>query len=660
MAQLRTFRATGVIAALVAALAPTACFGLPAGFTDSIFASGLGGTATAMAFAPDGRLFVLQQTGAVRVITGGQLLTTPFLTLTVDSTGERGLLGIAFDPGFQSNRFLYLYYTSPTPAVHNRVSRFTASATNQNVVEPGSELPLMDLENLSGATNHNGGAMHFGSDGKLYIGVGENANSANAETLANGLGKIHRINPDGSIPGDNPFVATPGARTSIWAYGFRNPFTFAVQPGTGKIYINDVGEGSYEEINDLVKGAFYGWPQQEGPIAPGLIYEPPLFYFPHSGGPITGCAITGGAFYNPPVSQFPASYIGQYFFGDLCGGWVRSLTTANAPVDFTTGYSNPVGYSTGPDGALYVLARGTGQVRRIAYAAPQTISVSPASGSGATQVFTFQFSAANGYQDLGVVNILVNPSLDGNNACYLAYSQPLNVLYLVNDDNSGLLPGLTLNGSGSTSNSQCTVNGGGSSVSGAGNTLTLTLSMSFNASFAGGRIFYLAARDSLQANSGWQALGSRDIPGGAQPNPSVTAIAPGHVNGATQAVAVTFTDAAGAADLGIVNVLIHSYLYGNNSCYFAYSRPQNTLYLVGDSGSLLPGITLNGSGSVGNSQCTVSGAGSSAVVNGNNLTLTLNVTMSASYSGNKVIWAAARSLTEVTAGWQAVGTWSAP
>src|SRR5206468_7454416 len=127
-----------------------------------------------MAFAPDGRLFVCQQGGQLRVIKNGALLPTPFVTLTVDSAGERGLLGVAFDPGFLTNGFVYVYYTATTPATHNRVSRFTANGD----VSMAGETPIIDLNNLSSAMNHNGGAIHFGPDGKLYIAVGENANAA--------------------------------------------------------------------------------------------------------------------------------------------------------------------------------------------------------------------------------------------------------------------------------------------------------------------------------------------------------------------------------------------------------------------------------------------------------------------------------------------------
>ncbi len=192
---------------------------LPNGFSETRVADGLGDP-TAFAFAPDGRIFVTAQSGAVRVIKNGALLSTPFLTITTDNSGERGLLGIAFDPAFTTNQYVDIYYTVPGSPPHNRVSRFTASG---DVAVANSEVALVDLENLS-ATNHNGGAIHFGPDGKLYVAVGENANAANAQTLNNRLGKILRVNADGTIPTDNPFYnQATGSRRSIWALGLRNP-----------------------------------------------------------------------------------------------------------------------------------------------------------------------------------------------------------------------------------------------------------------------------------------------------------------------------------------------------------------------------------------------------------------------------------------------------
>ena len=238
-----------------------------------------------MEIAPDGRIFVCQQGGSLRVIKDGALLSTPFLTLSVDASGERGLLGIAFDPNFASNNFIYVYYTVSTSPRHNRVSRFTA---NGDVAVSGSETVLLDLDNLTSATNHNGGAIHFGPDGKLYIAVGENATASNAQTLNNRLGKILRINSDGTPPADNPFFnQATGNNRSIWALGLRNPFTFAFQPGTGRMFINDVGEASWEEINDGIAGSNYGWPNVEGPSA-NPNFRSPLFAYGHGISATTG------------------------------------------------------------------------------------------------------------------------------------------------------------------------------------------------------------------------------------------------------------------------------------------------------------------------------------------------------------------------------------
>ena len=250
-----------VIAIGTAARTPAAAATLPTGFTESQVAGGLA-SPTAMQFAPDGRLFVCEQGGRLRVIKDGALLPTPFVTLTVNASGERGLLGVAFDPAFAANHFVYVYYTATTPTVHNRISRFTA---NGDVAQPGSEVVILDLDNLSSATNHNGGALAFGPDGKLYAAVGENANSANAQTLANLLGKMLRLNSDGTIPTDNPFFGTAtGRNRAIWALGLRNPFTFAFNPNGPEMFINDVGQNTWEEINDGRAGANYGWPDTEG------------------------------------------------------------------------------------------------------------------------------------------------------------------------------------------------------------------------------------------------------------------------------------------------------------------------------------------------------------------------------------------------------------
>jgi glucose/arabinose dehydrogenase len=360
----------GVIAAAVAALlllparSAQGAATLPAGFIETRVAVGLVAP-TSMTLAPDGRIFVTEQGGRLRVIQGGALLAAPFATFSVDSRGERGLLGVALDPAFSRNGYVYVYLTTRSAPVHNRVVRLRASGNRE---APGSRRLIFRLDNLSAAQNHNGGALHFGRDGRLYVAVGENARPESSQTLRNLFGKMLRINRDGSIPRDNPFFTNPqvvGRNRAIWARGLRNPFSFAVQPGTGRIFINDVGAQTWEEIDSGSKGANYGWPTFEGPEA-SRRFVPPLFAYRHGSTGTTGCAIAGGAFYNAPSVQFPAGFVGDYFFADLCGGWIRryDLGTDRA-LQFASGIQNPVDLDVGNDGSLYYLERGTGSVWRI-------------------------------------------------------------------------------------------------------------------------------------------------------------------------------------------------------------------------------------------------------------------------------------------------------
>jgi glucose/arabinose dehydrogenase len=337
---------------------------LPPGFSQSVVTGGLD-RPTAMALAPDGRIFVAQQGGKLRVVKDGTLLQTPFLSLNVDSSGERGLLGVALDPDFASNGYVYVYYTAKQPRVHNRIARFTADG---DVALAGSGKKLLDLNVLSQKTNHNGGALHFGEDGKLYAAVGENANPENAQTLRNLKGKMLRLNEDGTIPRDNPFYGrAKGKNRAIWALGLRNPYSFAVRPGTGEIFINDVGQKTWEEINRGRAGANYGWPRHEGPESERR-YKPPIFAYRHGETGTTGCAITGGAFYNPQTARFPASYVGDYFFADFCNGWIRRYDPAtDKATAFARGLSFVVDLRVADDGSLYYLSRGSGSLNRIRY-----------------------------------------------------------------------------------------------------------------------------------------------------------------------------------------------------------------------------------------------------------------------------------------------------
>jgi glucose/arabinose dehydrogenase len=408
-----SIRRPAAIPALAAGVAVLALAGaagsatVPSGFIDRVVANGIANP-TAMAFDPSGRLFVAEQGGRLRVIKEGKLLATPFVSLSVDSSGERGLLGVAVDPQFSSagHHYVYVYYTVPGSPPHNRVSRFTASG-DQAV--SGSQQVLLDVNPLTSATNHNGGAIHFGKDGKLYVGVGDNAEGSNSQSMSTLKGKLLRINPDGTIPSDNPFYnSASGKNRAIWALGVRNPFTFAFRRSTGRLFVNDVGQDTYEEIDDGIAGSNYGWPDCEGPCSPANpAYRDPVFYYAHSGAPTpNGCAITGGAFYDPPVAYFPSGNVGKYFFSDLCSGWIYKVDPANgfAKTQFATGISNPVDLQVGADGSLYYLDHNAGLVGRISYQRPPTVGgFSPAKGVAGTT-----FVNVNGTYLAGATSVKFN------------------------------------------------------------------------------------------------------------------------------------------------------------------------------------------------------------------------------------------------------------
>jgi glucose/arabinose dehydrogenase len=406
------------------------------GFTETTVISGIT-RPTAMEFSPDGRLFVLEQTGNVKLVrTNGTTWTA--LHLSVDSNIEHGLLGIAFDPNYAANHYAYLYYTNPNPGAapwatgeHNQLSRFTVNDSDPQRPTFTNEAPILDFDTLTSG-NHNGGAIHFGTDGKLYAGTGDNLQTFStgghtyrvAQTLSSLLGKLVRIDvakfnsgvatrDDTTvghlIPSNNPFVGVAsGIDQLIYCLGLRNPYTFAVQRTSAKIYVNDVGEDTWEEIDQAVAGGNYGWsgPGTDGfgqsPPGPGT-YRDPILAYNHTGGPAGGgCAIVGGSFYNPGNRQFPASYVGKYFYEDLCGGWIRvfdpSKPGSAANPDRSTAFASGTPGSLrdlafSPAGELYYLAGNGGVIKKISYVAPQ-ISQQPVSQSvDAGQTATFRVTA---------------------------------------------------------------------------------------------------------------------------------------------------------------------------------------------------------------------------------------------------------------------------
>src|ERR1700752_297661 len=335
---------------------PAAAQQVPAGFVATQVATGMV-SVTRMEVLPDGRILVLEQFGRIRLIQNGVLQSTNYLNISVDSSGEHGLLGITLDPNFASNNFFYAYYTAPTPTIHNRVSRFTAGATSAN---PASEVMLYDLDTSVHELGwHQGGDIAFGPDGKMYIAVGDDRNGANSQSVTTTFGKILRINIDGSIPTDNPFFSTlSGKYRAIWAMGLRNPFSFDFAKADGKLLIGDVGEETWEEINRGQAGANYGWPETEG-VTNDPRFVSPFLVYDHTFTNSSGCAVTAGAFYQPTTAQFPAKYNGLYFYTDFCVGWIRTLNPNTAATELFAQFTNsPVDLKVANNGTLYYLERG--------------------------------------------------------------------------------------------------------------------------------------------------------------------------------------------------------------------------------------------------------------------------------------------------------------
>ena len=296
-------------------------------------------------------------------------MVSTFTTINCSTNSERGVLGIAFDPDFDQNPYVYVYYTTnanslnPPATPKNRVSRFTA---NGNIVVPFSEVILVD-NIASDAGNHNAGCLRFGPDKTLFIATGDggsdHTNSQNLMTLA---GKILRINRDGSLPSNNPFFGSLSARNEIWCYGLRNPFRFSFRPGTSIPYIGDVGENTWEEVNVGQAGGNYGWNTYEGPTnVAGFIS--PVFYYQHT--QTESAAITGGVF--AVGKRFAPPYDGSYFYGDYVRSVIRRVVFNGSQqyvsdADFEDA-DTPVDFCEGPDGALYYVSIGGGSIRRVVY-----------------------------------------------------------------------------------------------------------------------------------------------------------------------------------------------------------------------------------------------------------------------------------------------------
>ncbi|WP_432993160.1 PA14 domain-containing protein [Dactylosporangium sp. CA-233914] len=346
----------------------------PTGFqTSLVVGSGLDGP-SGFEIAPDGRIFILERTGKIKIFKNGQLLAQPFADLPSEGTGDRGLIGIAFDPDFGvSNHYVYFYYTGLD--LLNHLVRFDAST------DVGADGPYTIFQTQSLSQHlHVGGSIRFGPDGKLYFAVGDNGYSSNAQDLTNPHGKILRINKDGSIPADNPFYGQPGKFDAIWAYGFRNPWRFQFDSATGQLYGGDVGDFTWEEVNHIVKGGNYGWPLKEGMCTASCAgFVDPIYAYNHDG---ESAAVTGGPIYHG--TMFPAEYQGNLFFGDYAKGFIRRAElggagNVTAVHDFDTTAGSVVDLKEAADGSLYYLTYYPGELRRITY---NTVTHLPVANAG--------------------------------------------------------------------------------------------------------------------------------------------------------------------------------------------------------------------------------------------------------------------------------------
>jgi glucose/arabinose dehydrogenase/PKD repeat protein len=392
-------------------------------FVNEVVAPGIS-VATTIAFLPDGRMLVGELTNRVLVVQPGASQPDPLPLLDLDYTyqfGEQGLMDIAVDPNFSQNGFIYIYYTKGFPGAQNRnrLSRFSLSG---NSVVPGSETVLWDDDQVANHEHH-AGAIAFGNDGKIYFTTGDQFVPSSAQQLNNYWGKVLRINPDGSIPFDNPFHDGAGPnKDAIWAYGLRNPYRISIDPVTGRMYIGDVGgndaSNAVEELNLGIAGANYGWPLEEGSGGvPGA--TPPIYSYHHND---RDAAITAGFVYRG--SQFPSEYQGSFFFGDYAQNTIRRLTfdgqgNVAQVFDFLPANGNldellpgdVVKLIEGPDGCLYYIdigfdgayAPNAAAIRRIRYVAGNQPPVVVAAGEPTTGLSPLQvgFSSAGTFDPEG-------------------------------------------------------------------------------------------------------------------------------------------------------------------------------------------------------------------------------------------------------------------
>lgn len=339
--------------------APALATELPPGFQETVLVSGI--VPVAFDWAPDGDLWIASRFGDIWIYR--PLGVTLAGTLTTANSGEHGVAALAVDPDYATNQRVWIYYTAPSPA-RNRLSHFTYSGgtlTDETVVFEGPTLLNMI---------HTGGCLRFAEDGTVFLATGDDAQgSTTAQDTHDLRGKVLHMNQDGSPAGDNPFLDGVSGDPLVWAWGFRNPYRCNLQPETENLFLGDVGQGSWEEVDIAVAGGNYGWAVIEGPEPPGLPgYVYPIHAYPHVSAGST--AVIGGD--HVDHGEFAPAYEHDYFFGDFGTDilYRMVLDASNLPLSVTpwaTETSGAVYIAFGPDGALYYAAIKVGQVRKIEF-----------------------------------------------------------------------------------------------------------------------------------------------------------------------------------------------------------------------------------------------------------------------------------------------------
>lgn len=361
----QTVRAGWLLGLGIAFLSPAGASTLPPGFADTVVLSGFSQPVD-IAWDPNGGLWVVTKLGDVWVHRQGQ--TRLAATLTVETTSDSGIGAIRVDPNYATNRYIWLQYTSPNEKRISRFKNMNDTLLNETVIFKHAML----------SAGFNGGCLLFHPDGTLYLSTGMDGSPSHAQNPHEIRGKLVRINQDGSVPPDNPYADGVSGDPRVYASGFREVFRCALQPGTQKLFLGDVGDSEWEEINVAVPAANFGYPASQGPNPPGLPIEYPLYSYPHQGP--TTCVI-GGDF--APPGNFPSVFTGDYFFGDFSKSILLRMrftpqNTLLSVEPWATGVIRPTTITFGPDHALYYVSYNAGEIRRIAYVG------GPGSGGRAT------------------------------------------------------------------------------------------------------------------------------------------------------------------------------------------------------------------------------------------------------------------------------------